>query len=265
MLRRTSSFLRPAPAGKCQPLTCRTARSPAKRKRGRAAHASRGTAIRPDCPRIIRNSAPRIALSMPRATTPRATPSSSSALRAASPSGRWRQRTLTDSAASLSSPSVAEEAGRGSRANPVGRRRDRLVDACRGRPCGVAVGRRLGQELGAHPGEYRRVASTSPTRGCASLVRVCRVTRVTCSASRSRGPTSTRTGTPLSSQSTERRPNPVSVRSSSRTRSREPSRSATIWVAAAAHRLARRAPSARPPPRARGRGAGAVRSRRRGP
>ena len=57
---------------------------------------------------------------------------------------------------------------------------------------------------------------TSPMRAPGAFSPVSRRTTVTSPLARSRGPTSTRTGMPLSSQSVARRPNEVSVRSSSR-------------------------------------------------
>ncbi len=57
--------------------------------------------------------------------------------------------------------------------------------------------------------------SATPSSGTASLVPVSRRARVVTPSARSRGPSSRRIGTPLSSHSTARRPKEVSVRSSS--------------------------------------------------
>ena len=57
-----------------------------------------------------------------------------------------------------------------------------------------------------------------PAAGTGSLPRRSRRTTVTTPSLRSRGPISTRTGTPFSSQSVTRRPKPVAVWSSTRVR-----------------------------------------------
>ena len=73
-----------------------------------------------------------------------------------------------------------------------------------------------------------------PAAGTGSLPRTSRRTTVTTPSFRSRGPISTRTGTPFSSQSVTRRPKPVAVWSSTRVRMPAADSSAAIRRASSA-------------------------------
>ena len=106
------------------------------------------------------------------------------------------------------SPS-APTAPHGMRAKPVVRRPRRPPRPSPRRPCGRRGRRvRLGQQPGLHRGEQGgdHGCATPASGHGAACSRVSRRTTVTTPSARSRGPTSMRTGTPLSSQSVARRP-----------------------------------------------------------
>ena len=134
------------------------------------------------------------------------------------PSGRRRQRIDTALALSSSSPSASSRARRGAR-----RTRLRGVDGVveRRHFGGVCRQTRLGRRRTGSPARRRARRARRPRRPATAtfvLSPVSRRTTVTLPSARSRGPTSTRTGMPFSSWSTERRPNATSTRSSSLTR-----------------------------------------------
>ena len=181
--------------------------------------------------------------------------------------GCWRQRTVRPdarpAAASPSSPTQPpRQAGEARPGRPRSPRRRR-----RPRPCGRrGSARGLGQQRGL--GGVERGADRADAAAPSvvwTLLRSSRRTSVTSPWARSRGPTSTRTGTPFSSQSVTRRPKLVAdpvVEAGPHAGGRQ-------LVARCGRprrpRPRRRAPRRRPPGRGRPPAAPAGRRRRRGP